>query len=100
MSAASALDVEQPREIRMDTPERASKRVDTFGHNDQVDMVRHQAPSPDAQSVFSGPSAKQSEVEPVMGVFIEDPVPGVAALCDVMGHAGDDDSGDSCHHSA
>jgi len=100
MPAASALNVDQTREVGMDAPERASKRVGAFGHGDQVNMVRHQAPSPDAQAVLSGPPAKQPEVEPVVSLFVEDSLPGVAALCNVMGHAGDHDSGDSCHHSA
>ena len=74
---------------------RASQAVGGRGHEDEVHMVGHQAVGPNLHAPSSGDPGQSREVEAVVGLGEECPLTAVAALCDVVGHARHDDSGQS-----
>jgi hypothetical protein len=60
-------------------------------------MLRHEAITPDIEVLAQGVFGKQVEEENAVGVGVEYILACVAALGDVMGDGGDDDTGTSGH---
>jgi len=64
--------------------QRGSNAVLARRHEDQVNVVRHQAPGPDCGAGLAAPVAKQGEIAGVIGVREEGRLPAAAALRHVM----------------
>ena len=70
-----------------------------FRHNDQVDMVGHQAVTNDLRAVPASVSGQQIQVEAVITKRVEYPLAIVAALRQVMRYVRNDDARTSGHES-
>lgn len=66
-----------------------AQRVAVLGHQDQVDMVGHQHPAPHRDAMRGAVRSEQVAIGGVVGGREERPLPGVAALGDVVRDAGD-----------
>ena len=62
---------------------------------DQVHVVRHQAPRPHLDAGRLAVFGKQVAIERIVGLGEERPRPAVAALGDVVRMTGDDDTGET-----
>ena len=69
------------------------------GDTDILDMVAHQAVSPDRESEFGQAFAEHVEVAAVVGVLLEDRLAVVAALEDMVRISGSNGAGNSAHRS-
>lgn len=65
------------------------------GHGDQVHMVGHEAPAPDALAVALALLGEQCEVGFGVAIANEGLLAAVAGLGDVVGDSGGDDAGES-----
>ncbi len=68
-----------------------------FGYGDEVHMVGHQAVGQNADIVRADVVAEDGEVDAAVGIGEEDVLAEVAALGDMMSHAGNDDAGETRH---
>ena len=66
---------------------------------DQVHMVRHETEAEHGQAVELTIGFQKLEVDEAVGVGVEDAVPGVAALRDMVRQAGGDDASQTSHHA-
>ena len=67
------------------------------GRHDEVNRVRHEAPSPDLCALGLGGLADQVEIGSLVAVIEEDRLPVIASLGDVMRQAWDNDARKSGH---
>ena len=77
--------------------EGAAEPVLVRWHDDEVDVVWHQAIGPDLRTRALSRLAEQVEVELVVAVLEEGLLPAIAALGDVVGIAGKHEAGEACH---
>ena len=70
----------------------AGQRIGTLGHDDQVDMVVHQAIAQDLNRVPRGLLGQDFEIHSAVIVDEKDRLTIVAALSDVMGDSRSDDA--------
>jgi hypothetical protein len=68
-----------------------------YGH--QMDVIAHQAPGPDQESLLIGSFAEEIEVDGTVGIAVEDGHPAIASLHHMVRHAGDYYTRDSGHSS-
>jgi len=66
-------------------------------YGNEVNVVRHQAKSEDAQGVELGVFPEQVEIEETQGIAFEDVLAAVAALGEVVREAGRDHAGETGH---
>ena len=64
--------------------------VGSAGHQDQVDMVGHEAPGPDRRAGLQAVTAQEPEVGAIVVEREEDRLAAAAALGDMMRNARDD----------
>jgi hypothetical protein len=75
--------------------QRAAQPVGIGRHQDQMHMVRHQAPGPDLDGTAM--FGEQVAIERIVAVAEEGPRAAVATLGDMIGMTGDDDAGETGH---
>ena len=83
----------------MRLPDRTAKAVLALGDGHQMDMVGHQAISPQLDAAPPAPLAHQIEVGAVVVVGEEGLLAPVSPLSDVVWVAGSHDSCNACHGS-
>lgn len=74
-----------------------AQAIGRAGNCNEVDMVRHEAASPDLDSIAVAPFRHQSDVEEVIVRAEERPLSAVTALRDVVWQGGDDAAGHASH---
>jgi hypothetical protein len=77
----------------VDRGERAAQPVGVRRHQDQMDVVGHQAPRPDCDIGGAAVLGQEVTVERVVGVGKENAGAAVATLGDMMRVTGNDDAG-------
>ena len=92
-----SLTVEKLGIAHMERIEGPGKGPLGFGDADKVDVVGHQAVSPDSHSVAHGVFLEPVEVTAVIGLDLEDWLVVVPPLDDVVGVTDDDGAGDASH---
>src|SRR4051812_3812073 len=97
MSAPAVAAVDLDRVARVRRRQRGPQAVLMGGDQDEVDVVRHQAPGPDPGSAPGAEMAEQGQVASVVAVREEDALAAIAALGDVMGQSRQDGAGGSRH---
>jgi len=97
MAAAFAPRVNEAGVTPVDGRQRAAQGVAVAAHQDEMHMVRHQAPGPHCNGGRATVLAEEIAVERVIGVAEEDAGATVAALGDVMRQAGNDDASKAGH---
>lgn len=81
----------------MDPRQRTAKPVGIGWHQDQVHVVRHQAPGPDLDIGRAAVLREQVAIERIVAVAEDGPYPAIAALGDMVGMTGNDDMGEAGH---
>jgi hypothetical protein len=99
MSGPAAPGIDELGKVSVHRAKEPCQRIGVVRHDDQVDVIRHQAVSPDCDTGCSGALSKERAVEPVIPFSEEDRLAAGAALCDVVGQAGNDDARNSRHAS-
>jgi hypothetical protein len=88
----------QPRRIApVGIGHRQPQTVTAGGHDQQMDMVRHQAPTPDFTPRLRRRGAQLIEVEAVVAIGEKHLLTPVAALGDMMGKPWNDNAGETGH---
>jgi hypothetical protein len=67
------------------------------GHGNKVNVIAHQAPTQDTQSVPFRMFAQDFKISSAVFVREKYILPVVAALRDVVRHVGDNETGPTCH---
>ena len=62
-------------------------------HGDEVNVIRHQAISPNRQTLPLTVVSEQVQIQDVVSILKEDLLPSVPALCNVIGNAFQNDAG-------
>ena len=81
----------------MHTRQRAAQPVGIGRHQDEVHVVRHQAPGPHLDAGSAAIFGEQVAIKRIVAVAEEGPRAAVAALRDVVRVTGDDDAGETGH---
>jgi hypothetical protein len=97
MPGALAPSVNDARVTPVHRRQRAPQPIGVGRDQDQVHMVRHQAPRPHLDLRSAACRAKQIAVQRIVFVMEKRPRPTVATLGDMMRHAGNDDTRKSGH---
>ena len=77
--------------------ERAAQPVGIGRHEDEVHMVRHQAPGPHLDCCGAAIFGEQVAIKRIVGVAKEGTRAAIAALGDMVRMTGDDDTGEAGH---
>ena len=75
-----------PRVVGVGLPQRPCQRIAPLRHTDQMDVIIHQAISPQTQPVPPGMLAEQLQIEEAILVRIKDPLEIVSARRDMIRH--------------
>lgn len=97
VAGAAAPRIEISGVAAMGSAERNSKRIRLIRDRDQMNMIRHQAISEDAEVRLAGRGAEPIEIDLAIGVSEEDRLAVGSALGNVMGKTDGDGSGKSWH---
>jgi hypothetical protein len=62
-----------------------------------MDVITHQAPGPDQETIPAGSFAQEIEVDGMVGIAVEDGHPAIASLRHMVRQAGDYCASDSGH---
>ena len=73
------------------------KRRRTLRHDDQVDVVGHEAIADQRESLDLAVGPEEVEVDQAVGIGFEDELAGIAALRDMMGRVGGENTGKTSH---
>ena len=77
--------------------EGAPQAVRVAGHQDQMDMVGHQAPGPDLDAGGAAGAAEEIAIEHIVRIRKERLLAAVAPLGDMVRRIGNDDPGETGH---
>jgi YD repeat-containing protein len=77
--------------------QRRAQAIGTLRHEDQVDVIVHQAPGEAAHVRRGAALAHQLQIQAPVLIREEHRLPAIAALGDVVSDAGDDDAGEAGH---
>ena len=66
-------------------------------HNDEVDMIRHQAITEQREAMKLRAGAQQSQVSQPIGIAGENDLPGISSLRNMMGNIHRDNAWESSH---
>src|SRR4051794_4578301 len=97
MAAPALALVDRPAIAAVDRRQRRAETVGPTRHQNQVDVVRHQTPSPDGSLRFAAPEAQQFEIKRVIAIREEGQLAPIAALGDVVRYSRHDEAGGSRH---
>ena len=76
---------------------RAAQPVRVGRHQDEVHMVRHQAPGPHLDPGRAAMLGEQIAIKRIVGIAEEGARTAIAALGDMVRMTGDDDTGETSH---
>ena len=97
MAAAAGSRIDIARVTPMRLAERSCETRGLGRHQDEVDMVRHQAIGPDRDPPLAASRCQKIAIELVIGGVAEQAFATHAALRHEMRQAGNDDAGDASH---
>ena len=97
MAAALAPRLDDAGIAAMDPRQRAAQPIRIGRHQDQVHVVRHQAPGPHLDIRGAAILGEQVAIKRIIIVAEEGPRAAVATLGDVVRMTGDDDTGEAGH---
>ena len=97
MTGALAPRLDDAGIAAMDTRQRAAQSVGIGRHQDEMDVVRHQAPAPDVHTGRPAMLAEQVAVQRIVGVVEKRARAAIAALGHVMRVSGNDDASQPSH---
>ncbi len=97
MAGSPASRVDQSGVSTMHARQRAPQAVFVLRDEDEMDVVGHQTPRPNAHARFVRRLGQPVAVGGVVGIGEEHPLAAVAALRYMVGQAGDDDTGETNH---
>lgn len=92
MAGRAAVDVDKAGKVGLDPSQRVRHCTLVGGFGDEMEMIRHQAIAPDRKSILLRVSCQQIQEYDTVGVGVENLAPIIAALCNVVRHAGNDES--------
>ena len=95
MAARPLCQVEIPRKTSTSPAYRLCHRRLVGWHDDQVDVIRHQAVSPNRQVFFHTVFPEKVKVQKVVSILEENLLARMTALRDVEGNAFRNDTGDA-----
>jgi len=97
MSAGPLPQVAIARKIGVGAAHRLRHRGRTLGRGVEVNVIRHQAVGLNRETLIYTVVPEQIHVKDVVSIFKEDTLATVAALCNVVEDALQNDAGDSWH---
>ena len=97
MAGAFAACLHRSRIGAMDARQCAAQTVRIGRHQDEMNMVWHQAPGPDLDAGRGAVGGQQVAIKRIIAVAEEGPRAAIAALGDVVRITGDDDTGKTGH---
>ena len=97
MTAAFAPRLNDSRIASMDACQCAAQPVRIGRHQDEVNVIRHQAPAPHLDPGRGAIGGEQVAIKRIVGLAEESPRAAVAALGDMVRMTGDDDTGEAGH---
>ena len=97
MTGAAAPRMDDARIAPMHDRKRAPQPVGVGRHQDQMDMIGHQAPGPHLDTGGATMLRQEIAVELVIVIAEESACTPVSALRDKMGKSGDDEAGETSH---
>lgn len=97
IAAPALAEIDAPAVAPVRLRQRGAQPVLARGHEDEVDMIVHQAPGEAARALSRASGGEQREIFATVVIGKEDGQAAIAALRDVVGDVGDDDAGESCH---
>lgn len=86
------MDVDKAGKVGLDPFQGVCHCSVVGGLGDQMEMIGHQAIAPDRQSILLGVSRQEIQEQDAVGVGVEYLASIIAALCNVMRQAGNDES--------
>ena len=97
VAAAGRSSVPIARVIAVNPAESARQRFSGLRHSEQMDVIAHETPGPNLQAVLMCVFAQEPQVDMMVLRVVEDCLPAIAALSNVVRHALQDDPSDSWH---
>ncbi len=89
--------VQFERILRVGLPDGEGERILALGNGDQVNVIRHQAPSENTDAVTLRLEMQELQIEGTVVIGKEDVLPVIAALGNVVGCSGKNESGSAGH---